>query len=561
MRLLFYPSTWHRTFLLTCLAIQIGPLAQAQYDPNAREPVRKINGSLVLHGGGKLDERVRETFIQLAGGNKAKIIIVPSASAEISPDEELLEKWQTYPTASLRSLHADSRDTAESEAILAAIKEATGIWFSGGDQERLEALYVGNKFESELLQVLERGGVVGGSSAGAAIATKVMISRGEKRQGFDLLPESIVDQHFVQRNREARLLKMLASHPDRIGVGIDEDTALIVRGRRMVAVGSSTVDLYLAPSQHFPLFKKTLRQGEFADLIALHRSALARQAAPFPPSPAPVPFVPKGTLFIVGGGGVPAGMLEQFIDKAGGPDAPIVYVPCLEEEDASRDQFDVILRRAGAKNVIKLHTKDRKKANSDDTFLAPLQDATGIWFGGGRQWNFVDSYQNTKAHQLMLAVLERGGAIGGSSAGASIQGDYMPRGDPLGNLNIIAPGYERGLGFLCGVAIDQHFAQRNRFKDMSSLIQTYPQLLGIGIDESTALIVQGHLAEVVGAGRVSFYNAQSPEWLAASQAKSFAQDGTTSPRQENTIPLKDHISLSAGECFHLKDRKIIVKTP
>jgi cyanophycinase-like exopeptidase len=117
------------------------------------------------------------------------------------------------------------------------------------------------------------------------------------------------------------------------------------------------------------------------------------------------------------------------------------------------------------------------------------------------------------------------------------------------------------LGFLCGVAIDQHFAQRNRFKDMSSLIQTYPQLLGIGIDESTALIVQGHLAEVVGAGRVSFYNAQSPEWLAASQAKSFAQDGTTSPRQENTIPPKDHISLSAGECFHLKDRKIIVKTP
>lgn len=561
MRLLFHPSSWHRSILLTCLAIQLGPLAPAQYDPKAREPARKLNGSLVLHGGGKLDERVRATFIQLAGGDKAKIVIVPSASAEISPDEELLKKWNVYPTASLSTLHADSRDTADGDAILATLKEATGVWFNGGDQERLEALYVGNNFESELLQVLERGGVVGGSSAGAAIATKVMISRGEQRQGFDLLPESIVDQHFLQRNRETRLLKMLTSHPDRIGVGIDEDTALVVQGRRMVAVGSSTVDLYLAASQHFPLFKKTLRHGDFADLIALHRSALARLADPFPPSPAPIPFVPKGTLFIVGGGGVPPGMLEQFIEKAGGPDAPIIYVPCLEQEDATRDQFDVILRRAGAKNVTKLHTKDRQKANSDDSFLAPLQDAKGIWFGGGRQWNFVDSYQNTKAHQLMLAVLERGGAIGGSSAGASIQGDYMPRGDPLGNLNIIAPGYERGLGFLCGVAIDQHFTQRNRFKDMTSLIQTYPQLLGIGIDESTALIVQGHVAEVVGAGKVAFYDAQSPEWISTTKAISLEQDGEKSPRNDSTIPVKDHISLSAGECFHLKDRKIVEKTP
>jgi cyanophycinase len=559
--------TWYRSvstvyqafaFSLVCIFWQT---ALAQHDPTAQEPLRKLGGSLLLHGGGKMDKRVRETFVELAGGPQAKIVIVPSASAEIMPDEELLKNWQDFSVTSLKLLHATSREQADTEEFQTALQEATGVWFNGGDQERLEALYVGTRFEKELLKVIDRGGIVGGSSAGAAIASKVMISRGEQRQGFDLLPESIVDQHFTKRNRESRLLSMLERHPNRIGFGIDEDTALLVRGRRLVVLGSSTVDVYMTSTTREPLYKRSLRHGEVADLIALHRTNLARQAEPFPPPIAPVPNVPQGTLFIVGGGGVPDGLLEQFIEKAGGADAPIVYVPCLEEDDASRDRFDVVLRRAGAKNVVKLHTKDRDKANNDNAFLAPLREAKGIWFGGGRQWNFVDSYQNTQAHQLMLDVLNRGGAIGGSSAGASIQGDYMPRGDPLGNLNIIAPGYERGLGFLCGVGIDQHFAQRNRFEDMTLLIQTYPQLLGIGIDESTAIIVQGHIAEVVGKGNVAFYDSQSTAWISTHQPNAQdSQSDNNSEAREDPSP-QDYMSLSAGQRFDLKARKPLPTTP
>jgi cyanophycinase len=106
----------------------------------------------------------------------------------------------------------------------------------------------------------------------------------------------------------------------------------------------------------------------------------------------------------------------------------------------------------------------------------------------------------------MHTVLERGGVIGGSSAGASIQGDYMPRGDPMGNTQMMAEGYERGLGFLKGVAIDQHFSQRNRFDDMTLLKRTFPQLLGIGIDEGTCLLVKQSQAEVIGPGQVAFYD-------------------------------------------------------
>ena len=89
-----------------------------------------------------------------------------------------------------------------------------------------------------------------------------------------------------------------------------------------------------------------------------------------------------------------------------------------------------------------------------DVFVDAMRRATGVWFGGGRQWRFVDAYLGSQLHELMYGVLDRGGVIAGSSAGASIQGEYMARGTPIGNTEIMADGYERGLGFLPGVAID-----------------------------------------------------------------------------------------------------------
>jgi cyanophycinase len=165
----------------------------------------------------------------------------------------------------------------------------------------------------------------------------------------------------------------------------------------------------------------------------------------------------------------------------------------------------------------------------------------------------------------MHQVLARGGVIGGSSAGASIQGDYMPRGDPMGNLNIIAEGYESGLGFLCGVAIDQHFAQRRRFKDMSLLMKTYPQLLGIGIDEGTAIIVKQSVAEVVGKGNVAFYDASSQDSAklepvadpATKPSEENNQETTEPAEQGNSLQPKDYVSLPAGGRYDLKQRRAI----
>ena len=233
---------------------------------------------------------------------------------------------------------------------------------------------------------------------------------------------------------------------------------------------------------------------------------------------------------------MPAGLMEEMVELAGGSKAKMVYVPCSESDEVSNSQRIVeVWEKMGVKSATFIHTKDRNKANSDEVFLAPLREATGIWFGGGRQWNLADSYYGTEAHRLMKEVLNRGGVIGGSSAGASIQARYMCRANPVANFDIMAPGYERGLGFISGVAIDQHFSQRKRQRDMTSLVNRYPQLLGIGIDEATAIVVTQSNARVVGKGRVHFYDRRRP-----------------------VVPGEDDfIALEEGSVFDLASRSVV----
>ena len=136
-------------------------------------------------------------------------------------------------------------------------------------------------------------------------------------------------------------------------------------------------------------------------------------------------------------------------------------------------------------------------------FAAPLRKATGVWFGGGRQWRLVDSYWDTITLKEIWNLLNRGGVIGGTSAGASIQASYLVRGAREGNTVMMAPGYEAGFGFLKNVAVDQHINTRKREADLKEVITAHPDLLGIGLYESTAIVVQGDKFEVIGEGQVA----------------------------------------------------------
>jgi cyanophycinase len=128
-----------------------------------------------------------------------------------------------------------------------------------------------------------------------------------------------------------------------------------------------------------------------------------------------------------------------------------------------------------------------------------------VFFGGGRQWRLADSYLNTLTHKEVQGVLDRGGVVGGSSAGASILASFMVRGDTKGNEAMIGD-HTIGMGFLKNAAIDQHVLRRNRQFDMLEVIDKHPQLLGIGLDENTAIVVQGDQFDVIGQSYAIVYS-------------------------------------------------------
>jgi cyanophycinase len=201
-------------------------------------------------------------------------------------------------------------------------------------------------------------------------------------------------------------------------------------------------------------------------------------------------------------------ILRRFIELAGGPDALIVVVPTAgggEEYDSSHRGLNA-WREVGATNLTVLHTTDPAEADTE-AFVAPLRNAGGVWFEGGRQWRLVDSYGGTLTETAFREVLDRGGVIGGSSAGASIQGSFLVRGDTGGN-ELMMGDHQVGFGYLRNVGIDQHVLRRNRQFDMVEVIEAHPELLGIGIDEDTGIVVQGDEFEVIGQSLVLIYDNQ-----------------------------------------------------
>src|SRR5476651_1624293 len=216
----------------------------------------------------------------------------------------------------------------------------------------------------------------------------------------------------------------------------------------------------------------------------------------------------KGALLIIGGNvGSTESVWKKFTESAGGKDkAKIVVVTTAAGPQAATDQKDVdeVKTQTGIKNVVLMHTSDLNIANSDK-FIEPLKTATGVFFVGGRQWYIADSYLNTLTHQAFWDVLNRGGVIAGSSAGASIQGSFLWRGDTRG-AQVLIGGHTQGLGFLKNSVIDQHVLKRNRQFDLVDIIKQSPNLIGIGLDEATAIVVHRDTMEVIGKSYVGIYD-------------------------------------------------------
>src|SRR5207302_11043322 len=186
-----------------------------------------------------------QTFLKLAGADQERIVLIPTASdaAHQGDHQALIAAWEKRTKAPIHVLHARDRAMANDPDFVKPLRAATGVWLGGGDQAKLADAYRGTLVEKELHELLRRGGVVGGTSAGAAVMSKLMIVNGpiiaKLGEGFGFLPGIIVDQHFLKRNRVNRLIDVLSKHPGWAGLGIDEQTAVIVQGRTLTVVGES----------------------------------------------------------------------------------------------------------------------------------------------------------------------------------------------------------------------------------------------------------------------------------------------------------------------------------
>ena len=214
----------------------------------------------------------------------------------------------------------------------------------------------------------------------------------------------------------------------------------------------------------------------------------------------------NGSLVIVGGGMRDLDILREFAELAGGSDAPVVVIPTAGGSE-NYDEFWQGLnqfRAAGLTKLKLIHTYERAEADTA-AFAQAIREAKGVWFTGGRQWRLADSYLHTEVHDALQELLERGGVIGGSPAGATILGSYLARGDTTSN-TVMMGDQEEGFGFISNIAIDQHLLRRNRQFDLLEITSAKPELLGIGLDEDTAIVVRNNRFEVIGNSYVVIYD-------------------------------------------------------
>jgi len=255
--------------------------------------------TLFLVGGGPTQADLDSEFVERAGGTAARIVVIPTAGVERG-DETMLQadKWAHALGADhVTVLHTTSRDVANSEAFVKPLREATGVWLSGGEAERILTSYLGTRTETELFAVLARGGVIGGTSAGALVwgsetvtfrapadgspfqmgnADSLLV--GDPRAvGFGALRNVVIVPHFAEFRMQASFEKTLAAHPYLLGIGIDEATAFEIHDNVGMVLGRGNVRIGAGPE----------RQRALAMGAGVHYDILHKKLLDMPPAPAP----------------------------------------------------------------------------------------------------------------------------------------------------------------------------------------------------------------------------------------------------------------------------------
>ena len=226
--------------------------------------IEQTRGHLVIIGGGERTEQIMSRILELAGGDSARILIVPNASSDLVETAQYQQKqFYDYGAAQVDYVNL-TRENVDADSNLALLDGKTGIFFSGGSQSRLTPILLDSEFLKRIRGIYAAGGLLSGTSAGAAIMSNLMLTGNEliwddstrnfatiqignieATQGFGFIEDVIIDQHFVRRKRHNRLISLVLENPDQVGIAIDESTAIVSYPNGNIEVlGEYTVLIY-----------------------------------------------------------------------------------------------------------------------------------------------------------------------------------------------------------------------------------------------------------------------------------------------------------------------------
>ena len=259
-----------------------------------------------------------------------------------------------------------------------------------------------------------------------------------------------------------------------------------------------------------------------------------------------------GQLIIIGGAEDKEGectILREFVRRAGGREAKIVIMTVATGLPGEvGNDYRRIFSDMGV-NIIDVVDTERREDVDDSRDLEVIENSTGVFFTGGDQSRITDLLKDTETDKLLHQKFTQGLVIGGTSAGAAMMPDIMiVEGESETNPRVDSVTLEPGMGFLSQVAIDQHFAQRGRLGRFISALIQQPAVLGFGIDENTAIAVDGNEVEVIGEGAVTIIDVSDIEYT---NLKETLHDESLA-----ICGAKIHI-LPRGYRFNLQQRKCI----
>lgn len=491
------------------LAAVIAGLAARPSPARDLEPdgLAPLPGSVVLAGEGEPAPAVRSAFVDLAGGGAARIAVLAGRARE----GEVID-WVEAGARAQEVVTVRRASDLTDDEHLATLLAADGLWLA----ELPEKVLGDPLLRALLVNALERGAAVGAGGASARSLTGVA---GADEDRLCLVPRVELIAVPAGGDEDAAQ-RAAAGIPARVVVAVPEGAAIAVHhGRRIALLGSGDVSFATKRAGGELVREQVLAAREQRDrgdpleyrldFLSWVRSARAAEHPAFPPEEPGEPRVAKGALILQGGGEVTEETWERFLSLAGGKDARIVCIPSAGEMDDDADPSSYSARELeerGCTGVLVVHAEARTRANHDAHLLATIESADAVWIDGGRTYRFMDRFGETSAAGAIARVLERGGVVAGSSAGAQVLGQFLVRGDPRTNDEMTDEGYLVGLGLLEGVVIDAHFRDRERGPQLAELVEDAPQLLGLGIDAEAALVVQGSVGEVLGRAGVVVYD-------------------------------------------------------